>query len=347
MKPMSTGIIAYLNMYFKQEGWNFGTKLVENSAPFISPHVKIRVRLNRKGFFMKFISYIYDGKEDYGIFNNNSIIPMTNLLKYLGKEVPKTLLDFIRIYSDSLIQDLESILSKEDIENIPYDHVKVTAPIPYPRRNVFCLGKNYREHAMEVKSLPSGSKAIPDFPIYFTKVADPCIGHMDKVKIPKEYTEKIDYEVELAIVIGKDGKDIPREKAEEYIFGYTIANDITARDIQKKHSQWHKGKSLDTFLPVGPYIVHKSQIGLPVELDISCKVNGELRQKSNTRELIFDIPYIISDLSKGLTLRAGDIILTGTPAGVGMGFDPPKFLKAGDVVECYIEKIGRLVNYIE
>ncbi len=296
---------------------------------------------------MKFISYIYDGKEGYGIVDKNSIVPMAKILQHLDKEVPENLLEFIKIYSNSLIENLKALLSKEDIEGIPYEQVKITAPIPYPRRNVFCLGKNYKEHALEIKSLPSGKAAIPDYPIYFTKVADPCIGHMDKVIIPKEYSEKIDYEVELAIIIGKDGRDIPKEKAEEYIFGYTIANDITARDIQRKHSQWFKGKSLDTFTPLGPYIVHKSEISFPVELDISCKVNGEIRQKSNTRELIFDIPYIISDLSKGLTLKAGDIILTGTPAGVGMGFDPPRFLKSGDVVESYIEKIGTLVNIVE
>ena len=300
-----------------------------------------------RSIYMKFISYIYDGKEDYGIVDKDSIVPMAGLLEHLGKEIPENLLEFIRVYSDSLIKDFEVILSEEDINRLPYDEVKVTAPIPYPKRNVFCLGKNYKEHALETKSLPGGKAAIPDYPIYFTKIADPCIGHMDKVILPKEYTEKVDYEVELAIIISKDGKNIPVEKAEEYIFGYTIANDITARDIQKKHTQWHKGKSLDTFTSVGPYIVHKSKIGFPVELDISCKINGEVRQNSNTRKLIFDIAYIISDLSKGLTLRAGDIILTGTPAGVGMGFDPPKFLKSGDVIECHIEKIGTLVNIVE
>lgn len=170
---------------------------------------------------------------------------------------------------------------------------------------------------------------------------------MDKVIIPKDYSHNFDYEVELAVIIGKDGKDIPFEEAEDYIFGYTIGNDITVRDIQKKHIQWFKGKSLDTCTSIGPYIVHKSAIPFPVDLDISSKVNGEIRQKSNTKDLIFDIPTIISDLSKGLTLRAGDIILTGTPAGVGAGFKPPKYLKPGDIVECYIEKIGSLTNIIE
>lgn len=301
-----------------------------------------------RGIYMKFISYIYNDKEGYGIVDKNSIVPMAILLNHLGREIPESLLEFISIYSDSLILDFETILSKEDIKGIPYDEVKITAPIPYPRRNIFCLGKNYTDHAKEIKkSIPSGKADVPDCPIYFTKIADPCIGHMDKVIIPKDYTEKIDYEVELAIVIGKDGKDIPAEEAEDYIFGYTIGNDISARDIQTKHIQWFKGKSLDTFTPMGPWIVDKSEIRFPVELDIISKVNGEVRQSSNTKNLIFDIPYIISDLSKGLTLRAGDIIMTGTPAGVGMGFDPPRFLKPEDTVECYIEKIGTLVNIVE
>ena len=139
---------------------------------------------------------------------------------------------------------------------------------------------------MEVQSLPTGSDAIPKHPIYFTKIADPAIGHRDKVVIPKDYTVDIDYEVELALVIGKDGKDISPEEAEEYIFGYTIGNDISARDIQKKHIQWFKGKSLDTFTPLGPWIVHKSEIGFPVELEIVCKVNREIRQRSNTNKLL-------------------------------------------------------------
>ncbi len=297
---------------------------------------------------MKFLSYVYKGNEGYGVLNDkhNSVIPMNTLLKKLNRKVTENLLEFICFYSDSLIPELRKALDDID-EGLPLDDIKLTAPIPYPRRNVFCLGKNYAEHAMEVKSLPTGESDVPKHPIYFSKIADPAIGHMDKIIIPKDYTMDIDYEVELAVIIGKDGKDIPPEKAEEYIFGYTIGNDITARDIQKKHIQWLKGKSLDSFTPMGPWIVHKSEIEFPVELEIVSKVNGEIRQKSNTKKLIFDIPYIISDLSKGLTLRAGDIIMTGTPEGVGMGYNPPRFLKPGDVVECYVEKIGTLVNIVE
>ena len=298
---------------------------------------------------MKFLSYELGKKEGYGILNekNYMVIPMETLLRELNKDVPKNLLDFIRAYSDSLIGDLKEVLENIKDKGIPLKDVKITAPIKYPRRNVFCLGKNYADHAAEVKSIPSGDATIPEHPIYFTKIADPAIGHMDKIIIPKGYTEKIDYEVELAVIIGKDGKDIAYERAEDYIFGYSIGNDISARDIQTRHIQWFKGKSLDTTTSLGPFIVHKSALPFPVELNIGCRLNGEVRQDSNTRNLIFDIPTIISDLSKGLTLRAGDIILTGTPAGVGMGFDPPRFLKSGDIVECYIEKIGTLTNIIE
>ena len=297
---------------------------------------------------MKFVSYILNGVKGYGVVKEgkNVVIPMEILLEELNEKTPPNLLGFICTYSDSLVPKLKEVLDNT-FEGIPLENVKITAPIPYPRRNVFCLGKNYAEHAMEIKSLPTGESDVPKHPIYFSKIADPAIGHMDKIIIPKDYTMDIDYEVELAVIIGKDGKDIPPEKAEEYIFGYTIGNDITARDIQKKHIQWLKGKSLDSFTPMGPWIVHKSEIEFPVELEIVSKVNGEIRQKSNTKKLIFDIPYIISDLSKGLTLRAGDIIMTGTPEGVGMGYNPPRFLKPGDVVECYIEKIGTLINEVE
>lgn len=297
---------------------------------------------------MKFLSYVYNNQESYGVLkeSKNTVVPMTSLLNLLSRNCPSNLLGFIQMYSDSLNPEIEQILDENYSEELALDEIKITAPIPNPRRNVFCLGKNYVEHAMEIQILSTGKDTVPDYPIYFTKVCDPAIGGMDEVIIPKEYTEKIDYEVELALIIGKDGKDILPEDAESYIFGYTIANDISARDIQVKHVQWFKGKSLDTFTPMGPYIVDKMEIKFPVELDISCKVNDELRQNSNTNKLIFDIPYIISDLSKGLTLRAGDIILTGTPSGVGIGFKPHKYLKSGDIVQCYIEKIGTLKNPI-
>lgn len=297
---------------------------------------------------MKFVSYIYEEKAHYGLLNvkETRVVPMELILKDLNKECPESLLKFIEKYSDSLIEEITSIMEKFEGSSIPIEDLKITSPIPYPRRNVMCLGKNYVEHAKEVKG--NGIDAsVPDYPIYFTKIADPAIGPNEEILVPWEATKKIDYEVELALIIGKDGKNIKPEEAEDYIFGYTISNDVSARDLQFNHIQWFKGKSVDTFTPIGPYIVHKSEIGFPVELDIKSYVNGEKRQDSNTRELIFDIPYILSDLSSVITLRAGDIIITGTPAGVGMGFQPHKLLKSGDVVECVIEKLGSLVNTVK
>lgn len=298
---------------------------------------------------MNFASFLYKGNRDYGVLNNNKtkVIPMKILLNELNKEIPNNLLEFIEMYSSNLITDINYTISLNNHKGIPLKDVRLIAPIPNPRRNIFCLGKNYVDHAKEIKHVLKDTIDIPPFPIYFSKIADPAIGHLDTVLIPTNLMTTLDYEVELAIIIARDGKDISPEKVEDYIFGYTIANDITSRHIQTKHVQWFKSKSLDTFAPMGPYIVHKSEIEYPPKLDITCKVNDEIRQNFNTEKLIFDISYIISDLSKGLTLRAGDIILTGTPAGVGVGFNPPKFLQHGDIIECTIDKIGVLVNYIE
>jgi len=298
---------------------------------------------------MKFASFSYEGNSDYGVLNDTEtkLIPMKVLLNRLNKEVPKDLISFIRIYSNDVVDEIGDIMSELDDRGISIKSLKLEAPIPYPRRNLFCLGKNYIEHAEEIKNVLKDNTDIPSYPIYFSKIADPAVGHLDEIVVPNNLIATLDYEVELAIIIGKDGKDIPPGEVNNYIFGYTIANDITLRNFQTKHAQWFKSKSFDTFAPMGPYIVDKSILDYPPKLDISCKVNDEMRQNFNTDKLIFDIPYIISDLSKGLTLRAGDIILTGTPAGVGLGFNPPKYLVSGDIVECAIEKIGVLVNYIK
>ncbi|MFL0196546.1 fumarylacetoacetate hydrolase family protein [Clostridium sp. WILCCON 0269] len=296
---------------------------------------------------MKFVTYDYKGRESIGILENNSILNFENIFKEIGeKNPPETMLQLIEYLDNSKLNVIKQVLKNKSSQAVPLDMVKLKAPIPYPKRNVFCLGKNYEEHAREIKLTKIAGNGIPDEPIYFTKVASPAIGNGYFVEFSKEVTAQVDYEVELGVVIGKDGSNIKKEKVEDYIFGYTIINDISARDLQGRHIQWFKGKSLDTFCPMGPCIVHKSAIPFPVKLDIRCLVNGEVRQNSNTKNLIFDIPYIVSDLSKGLTLKAGDIISTGTPHGVGMGFNPIKVLEHGDRVECYIEKIGYLVNAV-
>lgn len=296
---------------------------------------------------MKFATYIYNKVEEVGVISSNRVIPLREIMSTINMKAPKNMNEFIELADDNLIEKLKEHINKNNYQGIEMKDIKLSPPIPYPRRNIICLGKNYLDHAKETSGVPGGTDDIPKFPIYFTKIANPAIGNGDIIKRHSDITDSLDYEVELAVIIGKDGINIKKEEAGDYIFGYTIINDVSARNIQMKHGQWFKGKSLDTHCPMGPYIVHKSEIPLPLELDIKCRVNGELRQNSNTKEFIFDIPHIISDLSKGMKLIAGDIIITGTPAGVGLGFKPNKFLNSGDVVECCIEKIGTLTNKIE
>ena len=295
---------------------------------------------------MKFITYEYKNETLGGILLQTKIVPIWELMRELKLPEIKGLLEFIEIADDQLIKKLESMVYSKVFNTLEISEVKLLAPIPYPKRNVFCIGKNYEDHAKEIKITQISDNFIPEYPIYFTKVASPAIATGDNICFSKEVTTQVDYEAELSVIIGKEGINIKPEEAEEYIFGYTVVNDVSARDLQVKHKQWFKAKSLDTFCPMGPTIVHKNDIAFPVELNIHCRVNGELRQNSNTRNMIFDIAYIISDLSKGFTLRPGDIICTGTPAGVGMGFQPPKMLKDGDVVECYVENIGTIVNTV-
>lgn len=219
--------------------------------------------------------------------------------------------------------------------------VKLLSPIPWPRKNVILLGVNYKEHVEEGARARSLELKYPEAPVFFTKPATAVIGHLGKV-IHHKATEKLDYEIELAVVLGKKGRDIPKEKVYDYIFGYTICLDMTARDLQRSHGQWFKGKSLDTYCPLGPWIVHKSAIPNPQQLRLSCRINGQVVQDDNTDNMIFDIATTIEALSKGMTLEPGEIISTGTPQGVGFARVPPLFLKPGDKVEGEVEKIGVL-----
>lgn len=255
-----------------------------------------------------------------------------------------------------VIEDVSSVLdiisgkaiAKTSGPDITLSQVKLLAPIPSPERNIFCVGKNYREHAKEFSN--SGFEAgavkgaeIDEYPAVFTKPASSVIGPDADVDLHPQATNSVDYEAELAIVIGKPGRDIPKDQAFKHIFGYTIINDVTARDRQRSHKQWFLGKALDTFCPMGPWITTGDELD-PENLEVKCWVNKELRQNANTRDLIFDIPTLVSTISAGLTLVPGDIISTGTPAGVGIGFNPPKFLKAGDVVTISITGLGSLTN---
>jgi 2-keto-4-pentenoate hydratase/2-oxohepta-3-ene-1,7-dioic acid hydratase in catechol pathway len=219
--------------------------------------------------------------------------------------------------------------------------VKLLAPIPSPRKNVVMLGINYREHVDEGARARELEIKYPEWPVYFTKPATSVIGHMGKV-IHHQITDRLDWEIELAVVMGKKGRNIPRDKAYDYVFGYTVCLDMTARELQRQHGQWFKGKSLDTFCPLGPWIVHKSALPDPQQVRLICRVNGTVMQDGNTRDMIFDIATIIESLSAGLTLEPGDIISTGTPSGVGFARVPPVYLKPGDKVEGEVEGIGVL-----
>ncbi|MGH2349132.1 MAG: fumarylacetoacetate hydrolase family protein, partial [bacterium] len=226
-----------------------------------------------------------------------------------------------------------------DRKTAPLRHTKLLAPIPRPRKNIFCMGRNYAEHARE------GGVAPPEVPVFFTKPPTAVIGPGAPVTYHRA-TQALDYEVELVAVIGRRGRNIPAAKALDYVFGYTIMNDVTARDLQRRHQQWFKGKSLDTFAPMGPWIVHRSAIPDPQALRLSMRVNGETRQDSTTANMLFPVATLIEILSAGMTLEPGDLLATGTPEGVGMGFDPPKWLHAGDGVAAEVERIGVLENRV-
>ncbi|MGQ4599031.1 fumarylacetoacetate hydrolase family protein [Nocardia sp. R6R-6] len=236
------------------------------------------------------------------------------------------------------------------LPGVPLDSVRLLAPIPTPRRNIFCVGKNYREHVVEFGrsgyDTPSRSEALPDKPIMFSKATTSVTGPYDEVNSHPGVTSELDYEGELAVIIGRGGRGISHADAYDHVWGYTIINDVTARDLQRDHKQWLLGKSLDTHCPMGPFAVSADEIPDVAALELKTAVNGEVRQSAVVKDLIFDIPDLISTISAGITLLPGDIIATGTPAGVGIGFEPAKFLQSGDVVEISISGLGSLRNRI-
>ena len=224
--------------------------------------------------------------------------------------------------------------------------VALQAPIPKPRRNVFCVGRNYMDHVAEGDRTRGITQSeVPKYPQFFTKAADCVIAPGANVPTHEGVTKWLDYEVELVAIIGTAGRDIPKEKALEHVYGWTIGNDVTGRDLQRRHGQWFKGKSLDRSCPLGPVIVPASDLNA-ADLAISLKLNGEQRQSSRTSKMIFDVTEIIHQLSSGFTLLPGDVIMTGTPEGVGYAMEPPQTMKAGDVMELTIEGIGTLTNTV-
>ncbi|MCZ0755374.1 fumarylacetoacetate hydrolase family protein [Anoxybacillus sp. J5B_2022] len=298
---------------------------------------------------MKFVTAERNSARFIGVVTENEAVIDLRLAEQMMESsttLPETLVECIAL-GDVFIQKVRELLAWVKAHPSPQyvyslEEVRLLAPIPRPLKNIFCVGKNYVEHALELGSAAD----IPKHLMLFSKVPTTVVGHEETVLRHRDVTNELDYEGELAVVIGKKGKAISEAEALEYVFGYTIINDITARDLQQRHKQFLLGKSLDTSCPMGPWIVHKSLIANPNRLHIETKVNGETRQKANTEQFIFPVETIIATISQGMTLEPGDIIATGTPAGVGKGMKPPRFLETGDVIEITIEGIGTLRNSI-
>lgn len=290
---------------------------------------------------MKFASFTHEGRSTIGVVD-----PERRLAWPLD-----TLLSASNLTMLELIERFEEVKAsiRPNGHGVPLDSILLLAPIPRPLRNILCVGKNYRDHAQEFtrsgfdSSASSSKDAIPEAPYVFTKPPEAVIGDGAPIHYPEGVSDSVDYEAELGVVIGKKGRGIRREDAFDHVWGYTIVNDVTARDWQARHKQWFLGKSFDTFCPMGPWLVTADEVDAN-NLQVRCWVNGELRQDANTRDLIFDIPTLIETLSAGMTLMPGDVIATGTPAGVGIGFTPPRYLKRGDEVSIEISGLGRLSN---
>ncbi len=278
---------------------------------------------------MKLITCLYKGEERVGALTETGVV----FLPYPDM--------------NALIEALPPEVLAVTNKPVPLADVKLLAPIPRPRQDVICLGMNYRDHAKEAAKYDADAFAKEKpVAVYFSKRVSRAGNPEGEIPRYEGLVERLDYEAELAVIIGKTARNVKAEEAGEYVFGYTVLNDVSARDLQTGHKQWYFGKGLDGFTPMGPCILTADSTAFPPALDISCTVNGELRQHSNTSLLIHGIPEIIAELSAGMTLLPGTIIATGTPAGVGMGLDPPRFLKSGDVVECTIQGIGTLKSTV-
>ncbi|MBC2249790.1 fumarylacetoacetate hydrolase family protein [Listeria sp. FSL L7-0123] len=279
---------------------------------------------------MKWLSYLYQGNIEYGLLAPESkIIPA----KTIFANPPATLLDFIKEKPTlPVLQEMHGNIDLADVEiQIPFT----------PPNNIIAIGKNYYNHVLEM-----GSKEdVPEQILVFTKSANSLLPHNGQIELHQKVTEQLDYEGELAVIIGKEVRDISEKEALSAIFGFTILNDVTARDLQKKHKQFYIGKSLDASCPIGPYVLENDS-SEELTFHIETRVNGDVRQSDSTDKFIFNLARIISDLSKGHTLIPGDIIATGTPSGVGKGMNPPTFLQDGDIVEITIDKIGTLTNQV-
>jgi 2-keto-4-pentenoate hydratase/2-oxohepta-3-ene-1,7-dioic acid hydratase in catechol pathway len=284
---------------------------------------------------MKLVTYEVEGAARVGALVDGGVVD-------LGAVAPDML---------SLIERGEAGLAEaraavEQGTPVAMDRVRLLAPIPRPRKNIVCLGMNYAAHAYESCRARGLPEKLPEHPVFFTKSPTSVNRPDGEIPLDAALTQQLDWEVELGVVLGRTGKNISRGDALAHVFGYTVINDISARDLQNRHQQFFKGKSLDGSCPMGPCIVTADELPDAGDLALALRVNGETMQDSRTRDLIFDIPAIIEVLSRGQTVEAGDVISTGTPSGVGMGFDPQRWLRPGDVVEAEIERIGVLRNTV-
>jgi len=307
---------------------------------------------------MKFVSFSTPiiPTPHLGIVQDNEVVDVDLAARALTLIGPDQMLDLIEHYEHRKLI-LQAILDKVAgrrfsevktfsaigaVQNL--SEVQLAAPIPRPRKNIMCLGLNYAEHAKESAEARGRTAALPDYPVIFTKAPTTANGPYSDIVIDPNVSEQVDWEAELAVIIGKTGKNIREEEALDYVFGYTVLNDVTARDLQAQHKQFFKGKSIDGYCPMGPWIITADEVPDPQQLPIRLRVNGVTKQEANTNMMIFSIRQTLAVLSRGMTREAGDIIATGTPSGVGFARNPPEFLKAGDVMETEIEGIGILSN---
>lgn len=285
---------------------------------------------------MKLVTYNYAGRNQIGAVTEDGVINLSSLAP--------DMLTLIELGPEGINQAQIVVDNADKI--IPMDSVRLMAPIPVPRRNVMCLGLNYAEHAAEHYSASGQKTELPEFPLIFTKATTCINGPYDDIPFDPDVSGEYDWEVELAVIIGQEGKNIDREQAMDFVFGYTVLNDVSARDLQRRHKQFFKGKSLDGACPMGPWILTADEVNDPQQLRVSCWVNDVLKQDSTTSLMIFDVSVTIEHLSRGMTLLPGDIIATGTPSGVGFARQPPEFLTDGDVVVCEVEGIGKIRNRV-
>ncbi len=297
---------------------------------------------------MKFVTFRHDARTAAGVLHGDQHIVDLGSAEAARLKIPGQSLAAVIAGGAPTLAAVRALLAAPPSGTLlAIDDVELLAPIPRPAKNVFCVGRNYVDHVKEGVSAGFAGAGLPQAPQFFTKPPTAVIGPGAAIRIGPQLTAELDYEIELGVIIGAGGRDIPPGAAFDHVFGYTIINDISARDLQRSHGQWFKGKALDSSCPIGPWIVTRDEIPSVEQLALTLTVNGETRQQARCSQMIFDIPTLIAALSAGLTLEAADIIATGTPAGVGFSFKPPRFLNDGDVVVARIEGLGQLTNPVE